>query len=179
MPIKCSVFIATSVDGFIARQDGAIDWLIEANTQAASAEDGGYSAFIQTVDALVMGRESFAKVLTFNKWPYDNLPVIVLSSKPIVIPPHLQHKVSNSSEPPTVLVNRLANQGFKHLYIDGGNTIQRFLAENLINELTITLTPVLIGSGRTLFGYLPQDMPLKHIITKNLSGGFVQLKYRI
>ncbi|WP_131781877.1 dihydrofolate reductase family protein [Legionella gresilensis] len=179
MPIKCSVFIAISVDGFIARQDGAIDWLMKANTQASSNEDGGYHSFIQTVDALVMGRKSFAKVLTFDEWPYGNLPVIVLSSKPIIIPNNLQHTVSNSSERPTALVKRLASRGFKHLYIDGGNTIQRFLTESLINELTITLTPVLIGSGRTLFGYLPKDVPLKHIETKNLSGGFVQLKYCI
>ncbi|MGQ3887586.1 dihydrofolate reductase family protein [Legionella sp. CNM-1927-20] len=179
MPIKCSVFIALSLDGFIARKDGAIDWLMKANTQAASTEDGGYHSFIQTVDALVMGRESFAKVLTFEQWPYGNLPVIVLSSKPILIPKHLQDKVSNSSETPKALVKRLADQGFSHLYIDGGITIQRFLAENLIHELTITITPVLIGSGRSLFGYLSHDIQLKHMETKNLSGGFVQIKYRI
>jgi dihydrofolate reductase len=179
MSIKCSVFIATSLDGFIARKDGSIDWLMKANASASGSEDGGYCFFIKTVDVLIMGRESFAKVLDFEQWPYGNLPVIVMSSQPIVIPLHLQHTVSNSSEEPQKLVKRLAQEGFKHLYIDGGITIQRFLAQNLIHELTITITPVLIGCGRLLFGSLPDDIELEHVETRSLSGGFVQLKYLI
>ncbi|WP_419418454.1 dihydrofolate reductase family protein [Legionella sp. D16C41] len=179
MSIKCSVFIAMTLDGFIAREDGEIDWLTQANNQASANEDGGYPAFIETVDALVMGRYSFAKALTFGQWPYGELPVIVLSRQPLLIPMHLQQWVRSSTESPTQLVQRLLQEGFKHLYIDGGVTIQRFLKENLIDELTLTLTPVLIGTGRPLFGPLPQDVKLNHLETKNLSGGFVQIKYRI
>jgi dihydrofolate reductase/ubiquinone/menaquinone biosynthesis C-methylase UbiE len=177
--MKCSVFIATSLDGFIARNDGSIDWLIKANALVSPGEDGGYKEFISTVDALVMGRHSFEKVLSFDPWPYGELPVIVLSSQDIEIPGHLKDKISISSENSRELVDRLSQKGFKHLYIDGGITIQNFLAHHLINELTITLAPVLLGAGRSLFGPLTQDIELKHIETKCISGGFVQVKYQI
>ena len=179
MLAKYSVFIATSLDGFIARDDGAIDWLMKANTLAPPGEDGGYKAFISTVDGLVMGRYSFEKVLSFEPWPYGDLPVVIMSSQFIEIPGHLKHSVSTSSETPKELVKRLTNKGFKHLYVDGGITIQNFISSALINELTITRAPVLLGSGRSLFGPLEHDIELEHIETKCLGGGFVQLKYRI
>ncbi|CAM2886416.1 S-adenosyl-L-methionine-dependent methyltransferases [Legionella anisa] len=105
---KCSVFIATSLDGFISREDGSIDWLTKANELVPSGEDGGYKEFISTVDGLIMGRHSFEKVLSFDPWPYDELPAVVMSSKPIEIPAHLKH-VSASSETPIKLVQRLTN----------------------------------------------------------------------
>lgn len=79
MPTKCSVFIATSLDGFISRDDGSIDWLMQANTLVPPGEDGGYKSFISTVDGLIMGRNSYEKVLSFDEWPYGNLPVVVLN----------------------------------------------------------------------------------------------------
>lgn len=179
MLAKCSVFIATSLDGFISREDGSIDWLVKANTLAPPGEDCGYKSFMSTVDGLVMGRHSFEKVLSFDPWPYDNLPVIVMSSQFIKIPDHLKKSVSTSSETPIELVKRLTKNGFKHLYIDGGITIQKFIADHLINELTITLIPILLGSGRPLFGPLAHDIELNHIETKCFDGGFVQLKYGI
>lgn len=161
-----------------AREYGAIDWLMKANIHAPADEDGGYKEFISTVDGLVMGRHTFEKVLSFDPWPYDDLPVVVMSSQSLKIPDHLKNKVSISSETPIELVKRLSNEGFKHLYIDGGITIQNFIVDNLINELTITLAPVLLGTGRSLFGPLAHDIELKLIETKCLGGGFVQLKYR-
>lgn len=130
MLAKCSVFIATSLDGFIARDDGSIDWLMKANSLVPPGEDGGYKEFISTVDGLVMGRHSFEKVLSFESWPYGDLPIVVMSSQPIEIPDHLKNNVSTSSETPADLVKRLTKQGFKHLYIDGGITIQNFIADN-------------------------------------------------
>lgn len=177
MSPKCSVFIATSLDGFIARPDGSIDWLMKANALAKPGEDCGYKAFIATIDCLVMGRCSFESILSFPEWPYKNLSVVVLSSKPIEIPKHLKDKVSASSESPPELVKRLSEKGLNHLYIDGGITVQRFLDHGLIHELTITVIPVLLGSGRPLFGALHQDIPLKHIETQSFDGGFVQIKY--
>jgi dihydrofolate reductase len=174
MSIKCSVFIATSLDGFIARKDGSIDWLIKANTHASAGEDGGYKSYILTVDRLVMGRYSFEKVSSFDEWPYGDLPVIVMSSQSVSIPKHLQHCVSISSETPTELVRRLSKQGAKHLYVDGGVTIQGFLADNLIGEMTITIAPVLLGSGRPLFGLLKSDIDLHLIEERAIGGGFVQ-----
>ena len=179
MVAKCSVFIATSLDGFISRQDGSIDWLMKANTLAAPGEDGGYKSFIATVDTLVMGRNSYEKVLSFDEWPYADLSVVVMSSQAITIPEHLKTCVTVSSENPAALVDRLSKQGAAHLYIDGGITIQGFLACNLIDEITITVIPVLIGSGRSLFGVLHQDIDLQLVETRDLSGGFVQMRYRV
>ena len=179
MQAKCSVFIATSLDGFISREDGSIDWLMKANTLVPAGEDGGYKSFISTVDTLVMGRNSYEKVLSFNEWPYGDLPVVVLSSQQITVPQKLQTCVSTSTETPTALVQRLSKQGAKHIYIDGGITIQGFLADKLINELTITLIPVLLGSGRSLFGALKEDIELQHLATRTIDGGFVQNKYSI
>ncbi|STY29051.1 dihydrofolate reductase and methyltransferase [Legionella wadsworthii] len=179
MSIKCSVFIATSLDGFISREDGSIDWLTRINSLVPAGEDGGYKAFIATVDGLIMGRNSFEQVVTFKEWPYGALPVIVLSNQPVNIPKKLEKYVSSSSEPPSVLIHRLARKGMKHLYIDGGITIQKFLAENLINELTITIIPLLLGSGRPLFGNQIHDKELELVDTKTLSCGIVQLKYQV
>lgn len=175
---KCSVFIATSLDGFIARENGAIDWLMKANELAPEGEDGGYHAFIAGIDAIVMGRYSFEMVKTFQPWPYK-LPVIVLSQQKIDIPEPLKNKVSHSSETPVDLKRRLSNQGMKHLYIDGGITIQRFLRAGCINELIITVIPILLGQGRRLFGELAQDIHLQLIESRILSGNFVQMHYRI
>ena len=179
MLARCSVFIATSLDGFISRDDGSIDWLMKANALAPPGEDGGYKSFISTVDVLIMGRHSYEKVLSFEEWPYGDLPVVVMSSQKITIPQQLQTCVSTSAETPSALVQRLSKQGVKHLYIDGGVTIQRFLSSNLISEMTITLIPVLLGSGRSLFGPLKHDIELHHVETRSFDGGFVQIKYRI
>ncbi|WP_242602314.1 dihydrofolate reductase family protein [Legionella parisiensis] len=110
MSIKCSVFIATSIDGFISRNDGSIDWLMKANSLVPEGEDGGYKSFISSVDGLVMGRNSFEQVLSFDEWPYGELPVVVLSSDPMDIPKHLQKYVSSSSATPSALVQRLAKK---------------------------------------------------------------------
>lgn len=151
---------------------------MKANTLAPVGEDCGYQSFISTVDKLVMGRHSFEKILSFDEWPYNNLPVIVMSSQAVSIPEKLCHCVCVSSESPSQLVERLSKEGAKHLYIDGGVTIQRFLTSHLIDELTITLIPVLLGGGRSLFGKLENDIELHHLETRTFEGGFVQVKYK-
>lgn len=176
--MKCSVFIAMSLDGFIARSDGNIDWLIKANELAPKGEDGGYHAFIAGIDVIVMGRYSYEKVLSFESWPYT-LPVIVLSHREINVPAHLVDKVSFSSESPKSLVSRLSKAGLKNLYIDGGVTIQQFLNEQCIDDLIITIIPTLIGQGKRLFGKLKQDIDLQLVNLKNISGCFVQMHYKV
>ncbi len=176
---KSSVFIATSLDGFIARSDGSIDWLDRANRLIPSGEDCGYGAFIASVDALVMGRHTFEQVLTFAEWPYGRLPVIVLSHTPLFIPVAVSRTVSSLQEAPDELVARLSAQGARHLYIDGGRTIQGFLSAGLIDALTITVIPVLLGTGRPLFGTLPHDVQLAHVATRVYDFGFVQHTYRV
>lgn len=179
MSPKLSVFIATSLDGYIAREDGSIDWLMDANQLARPGEDCGYKAFIATVDLLIMGRHSFEKVLSFEEWPYGELPVLVLSSSPIDIPEHLKSIVSVANKKPHEVYQELEKMNVKHAYLDGGITIQHFLNAGLVNEITMTMIPTLIGSGRRLFGELEQDIKLHHIATTTYTGGFVQVKYEL
>ena len=176
MTAKSSVFIATSLDGFIARQDGDLDWLDQANTTVTEGEDCGYTAFMDTVDILIMDRNTYEKVLTFGPWPYEK-PVIVLSRNPIDIPTELT-TVTHSSKTPQALHTRLSAEGAKRLYIDGGITIQRFLASGLITDLTITLILVILGEGIPLFSPQRQDISLTHTKTISYPFGFVQLKYK-
>lgn len=179
MTIKCSVFIATSLDGFIARPDGGLDWLNAANSVVPPGEDCGYDAFMSTVDTLVMGRNTFEQVLTFGEWPYGSTPVVVMSHSAAPLPPNMPETVTSSRESPTDLVARLSAHGKRHLYIDGGLTVQSFLAEGLIDELIITMIPVLLGTGKPLFGPLSADIKVSHVSTHVYEFGFVQHKYRI
>lgn len=179
MKPKVSVFIATSLDGYIARSDGSIDWLDAANAAVPEGEDFGYNALMETVDALIMGRNSYEKVLSFNSWPYGDTPVTILSRNPIAFPEGLPKTVQHSSEKPTDLCERMSREGINHIYVDGGNTIQRFLAAGLVDELTITVIPVILGDGLSLFGSTTSDLLLTCVGAKAYEFGFVQLKYTI
>ena len=179
MSIKVSAFIATSLDGFIARNDDGLDWLNEANASVPDGEDCGFRAFMDSVDALVMGRKTYDQVLSFGEWPYGETPVIVLSRNPITFPPGVPDTVTHSSEPPRDLLERLSAEGLEHVYIDGGNTIQGFLSEGLIDEMTVTVIPVILGSGIPLFGPIEKDINLTHVRTIAFDFGFVQTTYAI
>ena len=179
MAPKVSVFIATSLDGFIARKNGELDWLDAANATVTEGEDCGYQAFMETVDVLVMGRNTYEKVLLFGQWPYGKTSVIVLSSQPINFPADLPNTIKHSSETPRELYERLSSEGAKHLYVDGGLTIQRFLAAGIIDELIITIIPVLLGEGIPLFGPFEKDISLTCVSTKAFEFGFVQLHYSV
>jgi len=179
MTVKSSVFIGTSLDGFIARTDGSIDWLNEASSIMPNGEDCGYADFMESVDVLVMGRNTFEQVLTFGEWHYGDKKVVVLSRKGVVIPDKIKNTVSTSSEHLNILVEKLASEGAKQLYIDGGKTIQSFLVAGLINEITITTIPIILGAGLPLFGPIKKDINLKHLSTIAYPFGFVQSKYCI
>jgi len=175
--MKSTVYIATSLDGFIARPNGEVDWL--GGPPSEGGEDYGYEDFMATVDVLVMGRKTFEKVLSFGEWPYGTKPVVVLSSSPLQIPEGIAESVEAMSGSPAELVDRLSKRGANHLYIDGGKTIQGFLAAGLIQRLIITRIPVLIGSGIPLFGPLRRDIRLRHIRTLEFPGGIVQSEYEV
>lgn len=177
MNSRCSVFIPTSLDGFIARSDGRIDWLNDANALVPPGEDCGFAEFLSSVDALVMGRNTFEQVLSFQEWPYGSKPVVVLSHSLRSLPAQAPATVFLSAESPAALVARLSAEGLRHLYIDGGLTIQRFLAASLIDEMTITVIPVLLGSGKPLFGSLQREMSLQLLASKAYDFGFVQSTY--
>ncbi len=179
MRAQCSVFIATSLDGFIARPDGNIDWLMQANALVPEGEDCGYAAFMKTVDAVVMGRKTFEHVLTFDPWPFHDRKVEVMTSRPMELPPGLAAGVSVCSQSPAALVQRLTLEGNRRLYVDGGKTIQGFLAAGLVDDITITMVPVLLGAGRPLFGPLAHDVHLTLVSSRAYDFGFVQNTYAV
>lgn len=169
-----SIFIGTSLDGFIARPNDDLDWL-----PAGGGEPHGYDEFMASVDALVIGRKTFEKVLTFGDWPYGDKRVVVLSSRPVDLSVVRGGRVEQMSGTPAEIVAQLAASGAHHLYIDGGITIQRFLRAGLIERLIITRVPVLIGEGIPLFGSLPHDVRLQHISTRHFPSGLVQSEYHV
>jgi len=177
MSITTSVYIATSLDGFIARTDGAIDWLTEANATIPPGEDCGYAEFMVTVDVLILGRHTYDQVAGFEPWPYAAKRVVVLTSRPIVLRQGPQIQLEASAESPTDLLRRLGSEGCRHAYVDGGQVIQSFLVDGLIDRLTLTTIPVLIGTGRRLFGHLPADVTLTLSDSKAYDFGFVQTTY--
>jgi dihydrofolate reductase len=171
--MRASVFIGTSVDGFIARADGGLDWL-----PPGGGEEHGYEAFIASVDALVIGRNTYETVLAFDTWPYGEKPVFVLSSRRLA-PAPAGAVVDQMSGDPREIVARLSERGLRHIYVDGGITIQRFLRADLIQRLIITRVPVLLGQGIPLFGPLQSDIILEHVETRQYRSGLVQSEYRV
>ena len=172
--MKVSVFVGISVDGFMARPNGDLDFLPEGG-----GEPHGYDEFIASVDCIVLGRKSFEKVLTFQLWPYGDKRVAVLSGSPVDLAAAKGGKVEQLAGTPAEIVSILSTSGARHLYIDGGITIQRFLRAGLIQRLIITRVPVLIGEGVPLFGSLPADVRLEHVATRHYQSGLVQSEYGV
>lgn len=175
--ITAHVFIAVSLDGFIARPDGDIGWLLQRDDPT---EDHGYSDFIADKDMIVMGRGSYEKVMTFDTWPYDRL-VLVLSKQlaGTSVPEALRGKVQFSSLGPKEALAELTRQDVQRVYVDGGQLVQSFLRDGLINDMVITTVPVLIGAGRPLFGTLPHDINLTLLSNRSFPSGLVQSTYRV
>lgn len=174
--MKVSVFIAASLDGYIARSDGGLDWL-EGPTDPD--EDYGYTDFMATVDALVMGRLTFEKVATFPEWPYPGKRVIVLSRTLRTLPPAFGDLAELRRDLPVDLVEHLRREGCTRVYVDGGLTIQAFLDAGLLTDLTLTRIPVLLGGGIPLFGTLQRDVRLQHQATRAYPAGLVQSTYTV
>ena len=171
--MKTSVFCGVSVDGFLARLDGKFDFL-----ERGGSEPHGYEEFIATVDVLVWGRNTYEVVLGFGgEWPFKK-PVIVLSSGDIK-PAPAGAAVEHMSGEPAEIVAAIEARGFKHAYIDGGITVQRFLAAGLLDRMIVTRVPVLVGEGIPLFGPVPKDILLEHVRTQTYKTGLVQTEYRV
>lgn len=171
------IFIATSLDGFIAREDDSLDWLPQENS---TNEDTGYESFIEGVDGLIMGRSTFQTVLSFGNWPYKK-PVIVLSktlTQSDVID-ELKEKVRILNLSPKEVLEFTRKEGWKRAYLDGGKVIQSFLRDNLVEDIIITTIPVLIGTGKTLFGKLPKDIHLSLLNSQFFESGMTQNHYKI
>jgi len=172
--VRASVFVGTSVDGFLARPGGALDFLSEGGD-----EPHGYEEFMASVDTIVIGRKTLETVLDFPEWPYPGKRVVVLSSRTLALPAAIAGRVEQMAGDPAAIVSRLAAVGARHLYVDGGETIQHFLRSGLIQRLVVTRVPVLIGHGIPLFGPLPHDVRLRHVATRTFPSGLVQTEYAI
>lgn len=173
----CHMFMAMSLDGFVAREDFGLDWLMKQKTEG---EDHGNEAFMESVDGLVMGSGSFRTMQTFGAWPYEK-PVVVISKtmKPDDIPEELRQTVTVSALAPRQLVAFLSEQAWKRAYIDGGKIIQSFMRERLIADMTVTIVPILIGEGKRMFGALDADIDLRLLESKSFPSGLVTSRYEV
>lgn len=183
--MKCSVYIATSADGYIALPDGGVDWLHTAGNSDADmgSEDMGFKSFMDTIDCMVMGRKCMEIISCMNlppeQWPYGDIRIVVLSNTVKEPPKNLKDKVEMYSGDIQELVNILETDGFRHAYIDGGATITSFLNLKLINEMTITKAPVLLGDGIPLFGKVRIRIKLENSQVIAFPNDFIQVKYSV
>ena len=171
--MSTSIFLATSLDGYIARADGRIDWLPATD----DIEPHGFEEFFASADALVIGRGTYDTVIGFGGWGYGKKPVVVLTAKPELVRPPKEAVCEVMSGEPASIVAHCAERGWEQLYVDGGVTITRFLEAGLIDRMIITRIPILIGSGIPLFGPLTRDIRWKHVRTQVYKGGLVQSEY--
>jgi len=176
--IECFVFIAASLDGFIARQNGDFSWL-DTSAPTIEDEDYGFAEFYSSVDALVMGRKTYETALGFAEWPYAGKRVVVLSHTSITIPSHLTGSVEWMSGSLYEVARHLEDSGSHRVYVDGGQTIQGFLQAGLINEITLTTIPILLGEGIPLFGSFRRELLLQLLKSQPYPNGFVQTKYKV
>jgi dihydrofolate reductase len=184
--MKCSVFIASSADGYIATDDGGVEWLESAgnpDVDMGEQADMGFGSYIADVDCMVMGRKCMEKISSFNltpeQWPYGDRRIIVLSNTVAEPPANLIDKVEMYSGDIPALITHLEKSDFKHAYIDGGATITAFINLQLINELSVTLAPVLLGGGLPLFGKTNRQIKLGNAQAKAFPNDFIQVKYTV
>ena len=169
------VYIATSIDGFIAKKNGDINWLMDIPNPEGS--DFGFNEFMNSVDAIVMGRLTYEQVLKFSEWPYIK-PVFFLISTNISVPEFLNDKVNIIKGNPKSIIEKLNSMQYSNLYIDGGKTVQEFLKEDLIDELIITRISILLGDGIPLFSKLINDQKYEHLATEIFNNTLVKSHYK-
>jgi dihydrofolate reductase len=168
------VYIAASLDGFIATSDGGVEWLTEIPTPENS--DYGYAGFMSGIDAIIMGRNTFETVLAFGEWPYDK-PVFVLSGSMTELPDISEGTIELVHGDIRTIISDLNRDGYKNLYIDGGRTIQSFLQEDLIDEMIVTRIPILLGTGIPLFGDMERSLKFQLVDTEVFSNMLVKSTY--
>jgi len=184
--MKCSVYIATSADGFIATPEGGVDWLHAAGNQDADMSenpDMGFNNFIESVDCMIMGRKCMEVISSFNltpeQWPYGDTKIYALSHSMKKPPENLLGKVEMYSGDIFKLISQLEAKGFKHAYIDGGATITSFINLQLINEMIITKAPLLLGKGIPLFGEINNTIKLVNSEATAFPNDFIQERFAV
>ncbi|HEY5944950.1 MAG TPA: dihydrofolate reductase family protein [Kofleriaceae bacterium] len=170
MPPRFSVFIAASLDGYIARANGAIDFLEIVHPVD---ESHGYAAFFASVDTIVVGRNTYDTVLGFDDWPYTGKRVIVLTRRPV----ELRHGAEAFTGPVTELVPRLA--GATRVYVDGADVIRQFLAADLIDDVVLSIIPIVLGGGIRLFPGGEGEHRVDLESQQSWPSGMVQVRYRV
>jgi dihydrofolate reductase len=170
--LRAAVFLGLSVDGRIARDDGDLDWLL---ARGEAAGDAGFTPFVESIDAVVMGRLSYEAIAGFDDWPYLGRPIHVISA---TLATDIDPRITVHRSPEAA-VDALQRDGHRRVYVDGGQTVRWFLAAGLVDDLTLSAVPVLIGDGPSLFGSLGGDVDLEHVRTTVLDGGMVQTTYRV
>ncbi|MGI9319072.1 MAG: dihydrofolate reductase family protein [bacterium] len=184
--MKCSVFIATSVDGFIAKKDGSVDWLHTVGKRGVdlgNEADMGMARFMASVDCMIMGRKTMDVINSMNlaaeDWPYGDTRIIVLSHSLHEPPKGMEDKIEIYGGDIISLMQRLEREGHSHAYVDGGTTIQAFIDRQLIDEMTITRVPVLLGEGIPLFGRTAKEVNLEQCSAKAFANDFMQEHYKL
>jgi len=183
--MKCSVYIATSADGYIATPNGGVDWLHTAGNLDVDmgSEDMGFQSFMDSVDCMIMGRKCMEMISSMNippeQWPYGDVRIVVLSNTVKESPENLHGEIEMYSGDIQELIIKLESSGFKHAYIDGGSTITSFINLELINEMTITKAPVLLGEGIPLFGKINKSVKLEKAKASAFQNDFIQVKYSV
>lgn len=169
---KISVYIATSIDGYIARQDGSLDWL---DRVGGFDEDYGFQKLIDSIDGVILGRNTYEIAASVPDWPYKGKRIVILSNS-------LQ-TVREESElfrgDLTQLVTQLHSDGIKHIWIDGGVTISQFLNLQIVDYMTLSVIPVILGSGMPLFNVIGKEISCCLISSQAYPSGLVQLRYNL
>ena len=171
-PLRASAFLATSLDGFIARSDGGLDWLLQRGETLA---DTGFDDFFAAVDSMMLGRNTYDIVRDFDEYPYTGKRVLVLSTslESVDWPDATVHRSMDDA------LATLRSENRSHVYVDGGTVVQQFIRAGMLDDLTVSIAPVLIGSGIPLFGAVDTDVPLELTSTRDLGSGFTQSTYTL
>lgn len=172
------VYVAASLDGYIARSDGSIDWLDIAAPAEAERSTSDFVELLANVDCLVVGRKTFDTVKRFQPWPYGALPVVVLSATLGEAPQIDGANIRIRSAQPTDLLRELEGEGLTRIYLDGGTAIHGFLREGLVERITVATVPILLGTGRPLFPEIGFVTKLKLESSVVLESGIVKSAYR-
>lgn len=169
---KVSIYIATSIDGYIARKDNSLDWL-EYGHQGD--EDYGFKEFMNSIDALILGRNTYEVVSAFEEWPYSGKRVIVLSNTLKEVRKEAELFCGQLTD----LVSMLHSESIKHVWVDGGITVSKFLDAGLVDDITISVIAMILGSGIPLFSTMSREHKCHLISTQSYPSGLVQLKYEV
>jgi dihydrofolate reductase len=170
---KISIYIATSIDGYIARKDGSLDWLEYGHE--GGDEDYGFKKFFNSVDALILGRNTYEVVSGFEKWPYEGKRVIVLTRTLKEVRQEAELFCGELSE----LLSKLHSENIKHVWVDGGVTASNFLEAGLVDFLTISVIAMVLGSGIPLFSLMNKESKCRLLNTQSYPSGLVQLNYEV